>query len=493
MMIPLQNVTKAEKPAGPPKQTTVGRAPAGRAQQTQGRAVMPQAPAEPPAPSGRDALWKPYRWPKLDKVSKQQVSLLRRLEWMLPNVRSTGEVSESVKRRLSELMEEPVSLQAEYVHIVPPSKVRQYVSEPTFLAVLAPQPNKTRGLLEVEINLAHTAIDMLMGGAGEAVALRPLTDIEEGVMTYVIIETLKALAPTMDQNMPKLRVEGLAKSFDEAMTLLGEVENLAVVQLRASIGSQTGYLRLFIPESVLAQANPPPMGQVRRARRSAEASAHAMRLRLVRCWVRAEIGTVDIMAADLAQVRPKDVIIVDSLSARPDKKAGGTARLRVGYGRMGYVRAEVLFEGGRFKCRVGEPVAAEQPLDGRPPDMETGEGAPPAEGGSEGSPAPASDEDLSSQDSVHEEPVTGVIQDMDDNKMEGSDLLGDVPLQIMVELGRVSVTAEDVVAMKVGHVLDLNKTAGEPVELSVNGKVVARGEVVEIDGSLGVRIVSLAG
>lgn len=490
MMIPLENVAKAERPQRVSKQTTVGRAPTGRAQVTQGRAPVPSPPVddEPQPPAGRDALWAPYRWPRLDKVSKQQVSLLRRLEWMLPNVRSTGEVSESVKRRLSELMEESVSLQAEYVHIVPPSKVRQYVSEPTFLAVLAPQPNKTRGLLEVEINLAHTAIDMLMGGAGEAVALRPLTDIEEGVMTYVIIETLKALAPTMDQNMPKLRIEGLAKSFDEAMTLLGDVESLAVVQLRASIGAQTGYLRLFIPESVLAQANPPPMGASRRARRSAEASAHAMRLRLVRCWVRAEIGTVDIMASDLAQVRPKDVIIVDSLSARPDKKAGGTARLRVGFGRMGYVKAEVIYDGGRFKCVVGDGVAVEAPLDNRPPDME---GGSPPEGGD--APEPAPEAAPPPENHEQEEAVTGVIQDMDEKQLEGADLLGDVPLQIMVELGRVAVTAEDVVAMKIGHVLDLNKTAGEPVELSVNGKVVARGEVVEIDGSLGVRIVALAG
>jgi flagellar motor switch/type III secretory pathway protein FliN len=49
------------------------------------------------------------------------------------------------------------------------------------------------------------------------------------------------------------------------------------------------------------------------------------------------------------------------------------------------------------------------------------------------------------------------------------------------------------VALKVGHVFDLNRVAGEPLDLSVNGKVVARGELVEIDGNLGIRILSLAG
>ncbi|HLL55779.1 MAG TPA: FliM/FliN family flagellar motor switch protein, partial [Myxococcaceae bacterium] len=76
---------------------------------------------------------------------------------------------------------------------------------------------------------------------------------------------------------------------------------------------------------------------------------------------------------------------------------------------------------------------------------------------------------------------------------EGMDLLNDVPLQVAVELGRIPVSAEDIVALKVGQVVDLNRVPGEPVEMSVNGKVVARGELVEIEGHLGVRILSLIG
>ena len=76
---------------------------------------------------------------------------------------------------------------------------------------------------------------------------------------------------------------------------------------------------------------------------------------------------------------------------------------------------------------------------------------------------------------------------------EGADLLNDIPLQIAVELGRVAMTAEEVVGLKVGHVIDLNRSGGEPLDLSVQGKVVARGELVEVDGNLGIRILSLAG
>ena len=54
-------------------------------------------------------------------------------------------------------------------------------------------------------------------------------------------------------------------------------------------------------------------------------------------------------------------------------------------------------------------------------------------------------------------------------------------------------SAEEVVGLKVGHVFDLNRVPGEPLDLSVNGKIVARGELVELEGNLGVRILSLAG
>ena len=50
-----------------------------------------------------------------------------------------------------------------------------------------------------------------------------------------------------------------------------------------------------------------------------------------------------------------------------------------------------------------------------------------------------------------------------------------------------------VVGLRAGQVIELNRGPGEPVELSVNGKVVARGELVEVEGQLGVRILSLAG
>lgn len=477
------------------------RKPATQARPPVARPAVAPAPPPPPSPPAPRA-WKPFRFTNLEKVSRLQQQLARNLEWMLPGVSADGQVSEGVRKRLNEMFEEEVALTTEYVHVVAPKNLRRYVGEPTFLGVLAPQPNKTRGFLEVELGLAHVAIDMLLGGAGEAISLRPLTDIEEGVMGYVLIETLKALAPSLDPSLPRLRLEGICRGFEEALQLLGEESHLAVVQLKAVFGTHSGYVRLFIPASVLATANPPPDSAVRAARRQAQAAAHLGRLSTVKNWLRAEIGQMAISSADLAQLRERDVILVEELTARPDKGEGGTARLRVGMGRTGFCDAEIVLEENRFKAKItaitigeGNPVAAAEP---EPPPEAGAEGAPPAEepgGTTEGLSTEGIGVRVGQTDEAGESTSPGVRSQVDETlkSQEGAELLNDIPLQISVELARVPVSAEDVVSLKVGQVLDLNRMPGEPIDLSVNGKVVARGELVEIEGNLGVRVLSLAG
>ncbi len=71
------------------------------------------------------------------------------------------------------------------------------------------------------------------------------------------------------------------------------------------------------------------------------------------------------------------------------------------------------------------------------------------------------------------------------------DLLMDVDLPVAIELGRTKLSVSDILALGPGSVVELNKLAGEPVDLLVNNKIVARGEVVVIDESFGLRITQL--
>jgi flagellar motor switch protein FliN len=71
------------------------------------------------------------------------------------------------------------------------------------------------------------------------------------------------------------------------------------------------------------------------------------------------------------------------------------------------------------------------------------------------------------------------------------DLLMDVDLPVSIELGRTKMSIASILELGPGSVVELNKLAGEPVDLLVNYKVVARGEVVVVDENFGLRITQL--
>ena len=70
-------------------------------------------------------------------------------------------------------------------------------------------------------------------------------------------------------------------------------------------------------------------------------------------------------------------------------------------------------------------------------------------------------------------------------------LLMDVTINVTVELGRARLTVREILSLGEGSIIELQKLAGEPVDLLVNGKLIARGEVVVIDECFGVRITEI--
>jgi len=66
--------------------------------------------------------------------------------------------------------------------------------------------------------------------------------------------------------------------------------------------------------------------------------------------------------------------------------------------------------------------------------------------------------------------------------------LYDVPVELAVEIGRTQMTIRETLALGPGSIVTLNRLAGEPVDLLVNGKPIARGEVVVIDEEFGLRV-----
>jgi flagellar motor switch protein FliN/FliY len=84
-----------------------------------------------------------------------------------------------------------------------------------------------------------------------------------------------------------------------------------------------------------------------------------------------------------------------------------------------------------------------------------------------------------------------IVEPTEDVDFEKLQLLFDVPLNVSVELGRRKYSLRDILNFHQGSMIQLDKLAGEPVDIYVNGRLIARGEVVVIDENFGVRITEI--
>ncbi|MGA2192252.1 MAG: flagellar motor switch protein FliN [Nitrospirota bacterium] len=76
-------------------------------------------------------------------------------------------------------------------------------------------------------------------------------------------------------------------------------------------------------------------------------------------------------------------------------------------------------------------------------------------------------------------------------KPQGMDFIMDIPVRLSVELGRAKVLVGELLHLSHGSVIELDKIAGEPMEVLVNDRLIAKGEVVQINDKLGIRLTDI--
>ena len=102
------------------------------------------------------------------------------------------------------------------------------------------------------------------------------------------------------------------------------------------------------------------------------------------------------------------------------------------------------------------------------------------------------------KDIVWDEVEDDSSQEMNESKKEAKDdvtpnldFILDIPLKLTVELGRTKLLISDLLQLGQGSIIELNKLAGEPLEILVNDKLIARGEAVVVNEKFGVRITDI--
>lgn len=134
---------------------------------------------------------------------------------------------------------------------------------------------------------------------------------------------------------------------------------------------------------------------------------------------------------------------------------------------------------------MGQPMMG-QPMMGQPMMGQPMMGQPMMQGMPYGYAPPAQD--------VNVQPVSFQPFNMGVNpitQQENIDLIMDVPLEVTAELGRTSKSIKEILEFSPGTIIELDRIAGEPIDVLVNGKLVAKGEVVVIEESFGIRVTEI--
>ena len=505
---------------------------------------------EPNDPELSDKRVRPFRWAELERIPREHRDVQRALHRVLPEGVFDPGFLTKVQQQLQRYTEMDIDLWLHSVRLMRRTQLRAMIPGVTCLVVVGLPPLNEKVLFEVDLRFVYRAVDRLLGSHGVAVDIhRPLTEIEQGVFSFLLLKVLHLFQQDMEfPEQVAVRLEDIRTDLKTVADIVRNDDFWMVAAWKMNFDLDVGYVRALVPTSLVRRLVPdriPPGSAL--AQRVRQHVHHRLgRLNGITADCPIEVGTIELTSDDIRALDPGDIVLLDHCELRlQDDGPVGPARMTVGLGQNAVLKGivatqpndagapQLAFQIQQIEHRkrpgVHDPHAVHGE-HGHPEEVmaeyeeprygENDDGAPTTDDirdeeygiddENEGDDEQYYDEygdeeygdskyDAQKQSSNY---AAGAYTDdpgansaasvnLDDGAIESEALLGDVPVNVVVELGRVQLTADEVIRLSTGHIIELGRSPAEPVDLVVNGRLLAKGELVEIEGALGVKILSL--
>lgn len=326
-------------------------------------------------------------------------------------------------------------------------------------ALVRREPGGEMLAIDCDLSLARLLVDAVLGRSHEEI-VTPILELEQGVLELLAAKMLAAAkdqwGPEIEWVLQLVRVCGAA---DPAVRRQLGSGSLLVVTVALDFDSRRETVRLAVPSGLLEQFP--------RAYARAGESIEELYLRLrdvvglAQVELVATVGQSMLTPSELSQLRAGDIVVPDSFGLTiADDVIEGRVELRPMQGLRGATTAGAFI--------AGSVIAFSEQVHVDIDTISIGPPAPEVTGGS-------MDESGDELDAIG----------------EGAAMLEDVALPMVVELGRVHLSVRDLAGLRKGQVLDLGRSAEDPVHLVVEGRVIGTGRLVNVEGEIGVQIVEL--
>lgn len=405
---------------------------------------------------------RPFVFTNLPRYTHDQIAVLQSLSAYF-SIRPFGPTFlDELGQLLEGYLKAPCALSVQQTQTVTRVSLPQLLPQVGVFLVVGCGASEHKLIVDLDPTLATLAIDRLLGGAGESSRMqRALTEIEEGILSFVLLKAMGFVHDGWETGAElALTLDRFASRLEDIQSIVDSEPGYHALALSLAVGKKVGYVRILVPDSLittrfqqLVQQSGGPELEQRRMR-------NAFRALGERDVVgRVEVAQLDLGPDDIAGLETGDIVILENhqLGLSPQGLTGN-AFVKIGTGQNGGLRAQIESDGERSRLVIADIVVQEEPAEA---DM--------ADSGEEGG------------------------EQAEDNLPETEGLLRDVPAPVVVELGRIRMNTAQVIRLRQGQILRLPRGPNDPVDLVVNGKVFARGELIEVDGELGVRLLQVTG
>ncbi len=433
---------------------------------------------------------RPFKFSGLPKWTKEQVAVQEGLATFLSYRPFQRKFAKSLGHELENHLKAPCKFSKPEIGVVSQETVTALIPQVACLMVIGAAPSEHKILVDLDTGLSSLAIDRLLGGRGSAAKIkRALTEIEQGVLSFIILKVLKHLHNGWKNGRElTLTLDRFASKTNDLNDLIATAGSYHLLGIKMAVGKKVGYVRILVPQALVATSFTSPVGGLH------STSEELTYMRGVLSGLgdseipaRIEIANLDLSDEDIANIEVGDIIVLENHQvAQTPRGVEGEAFVRIGDGQNGGLRCRLFVEGDLSKLAILDIVVQEHPLeesvpmaDGEPGANGMVDQAPPGE-----APGGGRDE-IGAEASGYDE--------SGDNLAQTEGLLRDVSAPVVVELGRLKLNTQQVIKLRAGQILRLPRGPSDPVNLVVNNKLFARGELIEVDGELGVRLVQVVG
>jgi flagellar motor switch/type III secretory pathway protein FliN/pSer/pThr/pTyr-binding forkhead associated (FHA) protein len=302
------------------------------------------------------------------------------------------------------------------------------------------QPAGQTGVMAIEINVARWMVQKIITGQKET-PLTPWTEIETGLLEYLVAKVLS----TVNQSLQNARLVLQSVEKEEGAFQDWVGANSSVAELAFGTESEIGTIYAFLYLPVAALSTPPPSNGLEFLKKAE--------------WIRrtvhdftVNLGETHLPADQIALLEPGDILLVDKSRIKLENgNPAGKAEIHGDVLRRGVIGISLVCAEDDI-CKLNVESLYQEGLKA----------------------------------------MTDATKKADEAQSEaGEGVLASVEIPIVIEFARLKYSLDEMAGIREGQIIELKKSQPDLVDLSVDGKVIASGKLVDIEGKLGVRILKI--